>query len=108
MECTANVIATCQDIRLERFMGREHHAGCAKAALRRSVVDKCLLQTRETISVTKTRHGGDAPTICLCGEYETTAHRRAVDQNGAGSADALTTSIFHVEDCAKVSQPAQK
>src|SRR6185437_5094375 len=69
---------------------REHQeAGRAEAALQAVMVHERLLHRMQVIALRQPLDGADLFAVSLHGEHQARAHRRAVDDDGAGAADAV-------------------
>src|SRR5262245_53650019 len=70
--------------------GRQHQkAGRAEAALQAVIVDEGLLQRMQHVALCQALDGADRPALGLHRKHQTRAHGLAIEQDGAGAADAV-------------------
>ena len=76
-------------------MGREQHPRRADPALRRAVLDECLLQSRQTaVFQSQPFHCHDILTFDLAYSHQAAIDYCAVDEDRAGAALALAAAFF--------------
>src|SRR3979411_1142998 len=93
-ECTANFgLARVRSLLQESNAG-EDHSGSAIAALHGVGLDERFLQRMEAAVLCQSLDGGDIFSCNLGDGRDAGAHRRAVDEHGAGSAMAFATAIL--------------
>src|SRR6185503_16339220 len=92
-------------------MGREQHTRRAYPALRRSVIDQCLLQCRQLLAVSKTFNRQDLAVFHLTHRDEATIHDLTVDQDRAGTTLTFAASFLRAGEAEllpqHVEQPAR-
>ena len=85
-----DVLARRRGIVGQQRMGGEDHRRRAIAALHAVGLAECVLNGRELARPGRQAlDGGDGVSVGLHREHQAGAHRRAVDQHGAGAADAV-------------------
>src|SRR5262249_12991987 len=87
--------------------GQEHARG-ADPALHRAFVDEGLLEPMEGPVRAEPLDRGDPAIPGAYGQEETRAHRLAVDQSRAGSADALATAVLRPAQAQGVGQELEE
>src|ERR1700675_4679986 len=76
------------------MMGGEDHSGSADAALGPAAFKKSFLQYLQVAVSSKAFDRDDFCTVCLKHRNEAAIDQHSVQQNGAGAALALATSLF--------------
>ena len=93
-ECTANFRFTRVRSLLQESNAGEDHSGSAITALHGVGLDEGFLQRMEAAVLRQPFDGGDFFARDLGHLRDAGAHRRAIDEHGAGSAVAFATAIF--------------